>query len=75
MTQEKGKKMSLAVQIFIALAITIGLFLANAFKGIFPALQTSELTYEAAEPVTFMDTLVGMFPSNFLKPFVEANML
>ena len=58
-----------------ALAITIGLFLANTFKGIFPALQTSELTYEAAEPVTFMDTLVGMFPSNFLKPFVEANML
>ncbi|MBR5429942.1 MAG: dicarboxylate/amino acid:cation symporter, partial [Firmicutes bacterium] len=58
-----------------ALAITIGLLLANIFKGVFPALQTTALTYEAAEPVSFMDTLVGMFPSNFLKPFVEANML
>ena len=25
--------------------------------------------------VNFMDTLVGIFPSNFIKPFVEANML
>ncbi len=58
-----------------ALAITIGLVLANAFKGIFPVLQTSDLTYEAAAPVSFMDTLVGIFPSNFLAPFVNANML
>ena len=56
-------------------AITIGLILANLFKGIFPVLQTSDLSYEASEPVNFMDTLVGIFPSNFLKPFVEANML
>ncbi|MBR0180002.1 MAG: dicarboxylate/amino acid:cation symporter [Firmicutes bacterium] len=58
-----------------ALAITIGLILANVFKGIFPVLQTTDLAYEAAEPVSFMDTLVGFFPSNFIKPFVEANML
>ena len=58
-----------------ALAITIGLILANVFKGIFPVLQTTDLAFEASEPVTFMDTLVGMFPSNFVKPFVEANML
>lgn len=58
-----------------AFAITIGLFLANLFKGMFPVLQTTDLVYEAAEPVKFMDTLVGIFPSNFLKPFVEANML
>lgn len=38
-------------------------------------LQTSDLSYEASKPVNFMDTLVGIFPSNFLKPFVEANML
>ena len=57
-----------------AFAITIGLFLANLFKGFFPVLQTTDLVYEAAEPVNFMDTLVGIFPSNFLKPFVEANM-
>ena len=58
-----------------AFAITIGLFLANVFKGFFPVLQTTDLVYEASEPVNFMDTLVGIFPSNFFKPFVEANML
>lgn len=58
-----------------AFAITIGLILANLFKGIFPVLQTTDLAYEAAEPVKFMDTLVGIFPSNFFAPFVEANML
>ena len=58
-----------------AFAITIGLILANLFKGIFPALQTTDLTYESSGSVNFMDTLVGIFPSNFLKPFVDANML
>ena len=58
-----------------AFAITIGLILANLFKGFFPVLQTTDLVYEASEPVNFMDTLVGIFPSNFVKPFVEANML
>ncbi|MBR6096285.1 MAG: dicarboxylate/amino acid:cation symporter [Oscillospiraceae bacterium] len=41
----------------------------------FPALQTTDLAYESSGPVNFMDTLVGIFPSNFLKPFVDANML
>jgi len=59
-----------------ALAITIGLILANVFKGIFPALATTDLVYESsADSVNFMDTLVGIFPSNFFKPFVDANML
>lgn len=58
-----------------AFAITIGLALANLFKGFFPVLQTSDLAYEAVESVKFMDTLVGIFPSNFMQPFVEANML
>ena len=58
-----------------AVAITIGLALASAMKGFFPVLQTSDLVYEASEPVSFMDTLVGIFPSNFLAPFVNANML
>ena len=70
-----GVKTIVYYLITTACAITIGLILANIFKGIFPVLQTSDLTYEAAEPVKFMDTLVGIFPSNFLKPFVEANML
>lgn len=59
-----------------AFAVAIGLLFANLFKGIFPALSTSELAYEpAATSVNFMDTLVGIFPSNFIQPFVEANML
>ena len=58
-----------------AVAITIGLILANLFKGVFPVLQTTDLVYEASEPVNIMDTLVGIFPSNFFDPFVKANML
>ena len=47
-----------------AFAVAIGLFFSNV------------LSYEpAATSVNFMDTLVGIFPSNFIAPFVEANML
>ncbi len=46
-----------------AFAVAIGLFFSNLFKGIFPALSTSELSYEpSATTVNFMDTLVGLFP-------------
>ena len=59
-----------------AFAVAIGLLFSNLFKGIFPVLSTTDLTYEpAATSVNFMDTLVGIFPSNFFKPFVDANML
>ena len=59
-----------------AFAVAIGLLFANLFKGIFPVLSTTDLSYEpSATTVNFMDTLVGIFPSNFIKPFVEANML
>ncbi len=59
-----------------AFAVTFGLLFANLLKGLFPVLSTSELTYTpSATSVNFMDTLVGMFPSNFLAPFVEGNML
>ena len=58
-----------------ALAIIIGLSLANLFRGAFPVLETTDLEYAAKDPVSFMDTLVGIFPSNFVKPFADANML
>ena len=59
-----------------AFAVAIGLIFANLFKGFFPILSTTDLSYEpAATSVNFMDTLVGIFPSNFVQPFVEANML
>lgn len=58
-----------------AFAVTIGLVGGNLFKSLFPVVATTDLTYEAAEATSFMDTLVNMFPSNFVSPMVEANML
>ncbi len=58
-----------------AFAITIGLLFGYLFKGTFPLLSTSGLSYEASEPVSLVDTLVNIFPSNFLQPMVDANML
>ena len=58
-----------------AFAVTIGLTGGNLFKGLFPVVATTDLAYEAAEATSFMDTLVNIFPSNFVSPMVEANML
>ncbi|WP_026498661.1 dicarboxylate/amino acid:cation symporter [Butyrivibrio sp. WCD2001] len=58
-----------------AVAIVIGLVGGNLFKGFFPILETSELSYEASEGVPFMDTVVNIFPSNFVAPLSEATML
>ncbi|KGF14924.1 sodium:dicarboxylate symporter [Peptostreptococcus sp. MV1] len=58
-----------------AFAVAIGLFFANSLKGIFPILTTSNLEFKAGEAVSFMDTIVNVFPKNFAAPFVEANML
>jgi Na+/H+-dicarboxylate symporter len=51
-----------------ACAVVIGLVFANLFKGTFSVLQTSGLEYEAADSVSFMDTLVNIFPSNIIQP-------
>ena len=58
-----------------AFAVTIGLIGGNLFKGMFPVVATTDLTYEAGASTSFMDTLVNIFPSNFFKPLVEGNML
>ena len=58
-----------------AVAILIGLLLGQLCKGWFPALETTDLVYEAKEPTPFMQVLVDIFPSNFLSPLVNANML
>lgn len=58
-----------------AVATAIGLVIANLFKGGFPALETSSLTYEAPAATSGMDVFVNIFPSNFLTPITEANML
>ena len=56
-------------------AIIIGMAGGNIFKNFFPVLETSDLTYETAESTSIMDTIVNIFPSNFITPLSEATML
>lgn len=58
-----------------AVAIVIGLVGGNLFRGMFPVIATTDLAYEAAESTSLMDTIVNIFPSNFISPMVNANML
>lgn len=57
-----------------AVAIIIGLVIANLFKGAFPVLETAEASYEAKSS-NLMDTIVNIFPSNMWGSFFNANML
>ena len=58
-----------------AFAVTIGLIVANLFKGTFQVLQTTDLEYEVSQAANFMDTLVNIFPSNIIQPLSSATML
>lgn len=58
-----------------AVAVLIGLLMANLFKGQFNQLETSNLVYEASAAPSFIDTIVNIFPSNAVEPMVSANML
>ncbi|MBQ8237033.1 MAG: dicarboxylate/amino acid:cation symporter [Oscillospiraceae bacterium] len=59
-----------------ALAVTVGLVFANVLQvGAGYVLPGDELSYTATEAPSFIDTIVGIFPSNFFSPLVEANML
>ena len=59
-----------------ALAVVIGLCCAVIFKnaGFFPVLETTDLAYEAKSS-NIMDVIVNIFPSNWLSPLVNADML
>lgn len=70
-----GIKTIVYYMITTAFAIVIGLAVGQLMKGFFPVLSTTDLQYEAKAATSFMDTLVGIFPSNFLSPLVNANML
>ena len=70
-----GGKTVLYYMTTTAFAIGIGLIMANVFKGFFRILETTDLTYEVASQTNFMDTLVGIFPSNIINPMLNANML
>ncbi len=62
-----------------AIACVIGLVIANVFNGagLFPTtMQLAEgQTWDKATSANFMDTLVGIFPSNMWEAFRTANML
>ena len=58
-----------------AFAITIGLIGGNLSKKMFPVIATTDLSYQVGEKTSLMDTIVNIFPSNFISPMAEANML
>ena len=58
-----------------AFAITIGLIGGNLFKKMFPVIATTDLSYQVGEKTSLMYTIVNIFPSNFISPMAEANML
>ena len=70
-----GLKTIVYYMLTTAVAIVIGLTMGQLFKGVFPALATTDLVYEAKEATPFMQVLVDIFPSNFIAPLVNANML
>lgn len=79
MLQQEGK---IGLKTFVyflfttAIAIVIGLVVANVLDvGSGFTLPIEDLSYEAVEPPSFIDTLVGIIPSNPLKSLVEGEML
>ena len=61
-----------------AIACVIGLACGNLFDsmGLFPTLVLEDgASWDKATTANFMDTLVGMFPSNMWEAFRTANML
>lgn len=59
-----------------AVATALGLMMATLFRGTFPVLSTTDLTYEVQQTQSGpLDVIVNIFPSNFLTPIVNANML
>ena len=58
-----------------AFAVTLALILATLAKDLFVTLDTSGAAYQAAEQHSLMDTIVAIFPANFVQPLLDATML
>ena len=59
-----------------AMAVTAGLVLANLLQvGADYRLPAQQLTYQSQSAPPFMQTIVNIFPSNFLAPMTEGAML
>ncbi len=70
-----GGKTVLFYLLTTAVAVSIGLAVSLLFKGAFPLLETKGLSYTPSESVPFMQTIVNIFPSNFILPITNASML
>ena len=61
-----------------AVAVCFAIVVSLSVKGFFPALETAgraASTPVAAQTLSVADMLLGVFPDNFARPFIEANML
>ena len=58
-----------------ASACVIGLVVANIFKGSFRVLEMAEDAAYEAKNANIMDTVKGIFPSNFIDPLLNSAML
>ncbi len=59
-----------------AFAVTLGILFANVMNvGADYVLPTEDLVYEAAAAPSFIETIVNIFPSNFVQPMSNATML
>ena len=70
-----GSKSIVYYMVTTVFAIVLGLFVATLFKGFFTVLDTSQLSFNVAESPSIIETIIKMFPSNAVAPFVESNML
>ena len=73
-----GWKTVLYFLVTTAIACVIGLVVASIFNnaGLFQPIALAEgAVWEGAKGAKFMDTLVGIFPSNMWDAFVKSNML
>lgn len=71
-----GGKTILFYLVTTGFAVTLGLIFANVMNvGAGYVMDTQDLSYEATDPPSFIDTIVNIFPSNFFQPMADATML
>ena len=56
-------------------AVTLGLLFSTMVKGWFPHIDIPSSAPGEVIDITFMDQLVGIFPSNFIEPFLTNQMM
>ena len=70
-----GLKTVLYFLITTAIACVIGLIVASIFKGSFPVLEELATKDDVSSSANLIDTIVNIFPSNFIAPLANSTML